>query len=163
MEKWIRPGSCLQEPDTLPRDRWDTHMNVYNVRQREIGSWKEGPSNLGIQRESRFQWGWPGNVFSTEEETSELGMKPRVRLQKAQMGGWGTAADGMAWARTEVEKRREQTVIDQISWHGSLYWKFPESSCPLSTRISIKFLTSQIFFLLSRFPKHEKLWWAFLM
>lgn len=62
-------------------------MNVYNVRQREIGSWKEGPSNLGIQREPRFQWGWPGNVFSTEEEASELGMKPRVRLQKAQMGG----------------------------------------------------------------------------
>lgn len=79
----------------------------------KLGPWKEGPSTLGIQRESRFQAGM-GNAFTTEEEASELGIKPWVRFQKVQMGDEALQADRIA-TRTEVAKHREQTVI-QFGW-----------------------------------------------
>ena len=68
----------------------------------KCGSWKEGPSNRGIQREPRFQWGWSGNTVTTEEKACEAG---------AEIGAM-QCHTRYAWSHYKIEKSGKYSTLE---------------------------------------------------
>lgn len=114
--KQIRPGFCLQESETIQGATGETctYMALMWAAQ-----------NQGHEKKDQVLWEFRGSLASNSYGQGMLSPQRRRHLSWAlshesdfRRHRWGDEAlqaDGMAWARTEVEKYREQTVI-QFGW-----------------------------------------------
>lgn len=78
----------------------------------KLGSWKEEPSTLGVQREPCFQQGWSENAFPTEQEAAGLGIKPLHQVSEGTDGG---TSHGKQKERYEQGQKLKSTENKQWS------------------------------------------------
>lgn len=119
IEKCTRPGSCLQEYDTLHGDRWDTPITGYNGRQHELGVMKRKTEQPRDSKGVSLPAGMVRECFHQRGGGKSWAWSHESDFRKHRWGDETLQADGMAWARTEVEKA-QGTNSDPV-WLDRMY------------------------------------------